>query len=107
MVTEGIEDALAIKQKTNFGGAIWATCGTTFMQSLYIPHAAKFIIIAADFDKAVSKQPQNSLNARKLLGYTDGLYFRQKILATGMIYCWREREKLSRIGCELSNEGYS
>ena len=52
VVTEGIEDSLAIKQKTNFSGAIWATCGTTFMQSFYIPQAAKFIIIAADFDKS-------------------------------------------------------
>ena len=52
VVTEGIEDSLAIKQKTDFGGAIWATCGTTFMQSFYIPQAAKFIIIAADFDKS-------------------------------------------------------
>ena len=75
VVTEGIEDSLAIKQKTDFGGAIWATCGTTFMQSFYIPQAAKFIIIAADFDKSGIKAATRLSERAKALGLHGRIVF--------------------------------
>ena len=75
VVTEGIEDSLAIKQKTGFGGAIWATCGTTFMQSFYIPRAAKFIVIAADIDRSGIKAATKLSERARTLGLHGRIVF--------------------------------
>ena len=78
VVTEGIEDSLVIKQNTNFRGAIWATCGTTFMQTFYIPQAAKYIIIAADFDKSGIIAANRLSNRAQTLGLHGRIVFPPK-----------------------------
>ena len=68
VITEGLEDAMSILQATDFNGAIWATCGTTFMQNFEIPEAAKFMIIAADSDKAGIKSANAIANKARERG---------------------------------------
>ena len=85
MVSEGIENALAVMQVTS--KPAWAALSTSGLMNLDLPVATTDITILADGDDAVKRLPPRHLSVGRLRGAMCGSQGRR--LVSTSTTCWR------------------